>query len=118
MLVTAGNRAELVTNGSELVIGYDPATGKELWRTTGVESNAIHTPLVGKGLVVVTAGFPAKKVIAIRPGAVAADKRVAWEYAKGTGYVRLEHSVRRLHLPADRQRRRHVPRCAHGRDQV
>ena len=34
---------------------YDPATGKELWRTTGVESNAIHTPLVGKGLVIVTA---------------------------------------------------------------
>src|SRR4029078_8648909 len=75
------------TNGTELVIGYDPATGKELWRTTGVESNAIHTPLVGKGLVIVTAGYPAKKVIAIRPGAVADGKRVAWEYAKGTGYV-------------------------------
>jgi len=87
VLVMAGDRAELVTNGSELVIGYDPATGKELWRTTGVESNAIHTPLAGKGLVVVTAGYPAKKVIAIRPGPVAADKRVAWEYAKGTGYV-------------------------------
>ena len=54
---------------------------------TGVESNAIHTPLVGNGLVIVTAGYPAKKVIAIRPGEVAADKRVAWEYAKGTGYV-------------------------------
>ncbi len=87
VLVEVGSRAELVTNGSELVIGYDPATGKELWRTTGVESNDIHTPLAGKGLVVVTAGYPAKKVIAIRPGAVPADKRVAWEYAKGTGYV-------------------------------
>ena len=87
VLVPAGDRVELVTNGNELVIGYDPATGKELWRTPGVDSNAIHTPLAGKGLVVVTAGYPAKKVIAIRPGAVAADKRVAWEYAKGTGYV-------------------------------
>jgi outer membrane protein assembly factor BamB len=87
VLVMAGDRAELVTNGSELVIAYDPATGKELWRTPGVQSNAIHTPLAGKGLVVVTAGYPAKKVIAIRPGAVPADKRVAWEYAKGTGYV-------------------------------
>ena len=26
-------------------------------------------------------------MIAIRPGEVAVDKRVAWEYAKGTGYV-------------------------------
>ena len=87
VLAAVGNRTELVTNGTEHVIAYDPATGKELWRTTGVESNAIHTPLVGKGLVIVSAGFPAKKVIAIRPGAVAAGKRVAWEYAKGTGYV-------------------------------
>jgi outer membrane protein assembly factor BamB len=87
VLVTASSRTELVTNGSELAIAYDPATGKELWRTKGVESNAIHTPLVGKGLVIVTAGFPEKKVIAIRAGAVPDDKRVAWTYAKGTGYV-------------------------------
>jgi outer membrane protein assembly factor BamB len=87
VLVEAGGRTELVTNGSEHIIGYDAATGKEVWRTPGVRSNAIHTPLVGKGLVVVTAGFPAKKIIAIRPGDVAEDQRVAWEYAKGTGYV-------------------------------
>jgi outer membrane protein assembly factor BamB len=37
--------------------------------------------------VIVTAGYPVKKVIAVRPGEVAPDKRVAWEYAKGTGYV-------------------------------
>jgi outer membrane protein assembly factor BamB len=87
VLVPAGSRTELVTNGSEHIIGYDAATGKELWRTVGIRSNAIHTPLVGKGLVVVTAGFPAKRIIAIRPGEVAEDQRVAWEYAKGTGYV-------------------------------
>jgi outer membrane protein assembly factor BamB len=87
VLVSAGGRTELVTNGTELVIAYDPATGQERWRTKGVESNAIHTPLVGHGLVIVTAGYPAKKVIAIRPGDVAEDRRVAWEYSKGTGYV-------------------------------
>jgi outer membrane protein assembly factor BamB len=87
VLVTTDGRTELVTTGSEFIIAYDPATGKELWRTKGVESNAIHTPLVGNGLVIVTAGYPAKKVIAIRPGTVSDEKRVAWEYAKGTGYV-------------------------------
>ena len=86
-LVSVAAGTELVANGSEFVIGYDPATGRELWRTKGVESNAIHTPLVGKGLVIVTAGYPAKKVIAIRPGPVDKERRVAWEYAKGTGYV-------------------------------
>jgi outer membrane protein assembly factor BamB len=87
VLVSAGGRTELVTNGNEFIIAYDPKTGKELWRTKGVDSNAIHTPLVGHGLVIVTAGYPAKKVIALRPGTVADDRRVAWEYAKGTGYV-------------------------------
>jgi outer membrane protein assembly factor BamB len=87
VLVEAGGRTELVTSATEFVIAYDPATGRELWRTKGVESNAIHTPLVGHGLVIVTAGYPAKKVIALRPGAVPDDRRVAWEYAKGTGYV-------------------------------
>jgi outer membrane protein assembly factor BamB len=87
VLVTAGGRTELVTNGSEAIIAYDPMTGKELWRTKGVESNAIHTPLVGKGLVIVTAGYPAKRIIAIRPGDQPEDKRIAWQYTKGTGYV-------------------------------
>lgn len=87
VLLEASGRTELVTNGSEHVIAYDAATGKELWRTTGVRSNAIHTPLIGKGLVIVTAGFPAKRIIAIRPGDQPEDKRVAWEYNKGTGYV-------------------------------
>jgi outer membrane protein assembly factor BamB len=87
VLVDVQGRTQLVTNATEFIISYDPATGRELWRTTGVESNAIHTPLIGHGLVIVTAGYPAKKVIAVRPGEVAPDKRVAWAYAKGTGYV-------------------------------
>jgi outer membrane protein assembly factor BamB len=87
VLVEAGGRTELVTNGSENVISYDAKTGRELWRTKGVNSNAIHTPLAGKGLVIVTAGFPAKRIIAIRLGEQPDDKRIAWEYTKGTGYV-------------------------------
>lgn len=87
VLVKSGDRTELILNASEHVIAYDASTGKELWRTGGVRSNAIHAPLVGQGLVIVTAGYPAKRTIAIRTGEQPADKRVAWEYTKGTGYV-------------------------------
>jgi outer membrane protein assembly factor BamB len=76
-----------VAIGNEATIAYDPASGKELWRTKGVESNAIHTPLIGDGIVIVTAGYPAKRVLAIRPGAVPDGNRIAWEHNKGTGYV-------------------------------
>ena len=87
VLVQASGRPELVTIGSERIIAYDPSTGRELWHTQGVASNAIHTPLVGHGLVIATAGYPEKRVIALRPGAVAEDQRVAWQFARGTGYV-------------------------------
>ena len=90
VLVEANGRTELVTNGNQFVIGYDPDSGKELWRAKGVESNAIHTPLVGHGLVIVTAGFPAKKVIALRPGGsgdITGTDRIAWQYDRGTAYV-------------------------------
>lgn len=87
VLVRVDGRTELITNAPQHVIAYDASTGQELWRTRGVESNAIHAPLVGKDLVIVTAGYPAKRTIAIRPGKQADDRRIAWEYTKGTGYV-------------------------------
>jgi outer membrane protein assembly factor BamB len=90
VLVDAPGRTELVTNGSEWIIAYDPRTGRELWRAEGVRSNAIHTPLVGDGVVIATAGFPDRRVIAIRPGGsgnITNTDRIAWRYEKGTAYV-------------------------------
>ena len=87
VLVQASGRTELVTIGNERIIAYDPATGRELWQTGGVESNAIHTPLIGHGLVIATAGYPEKRVIALRPGNVPDEQRVAWTFTRGTGYV-------------------------------
>jgi outer membrane protein assembly factor BamB len=87
VIVDAAGRKELVAMGTEATIAYDPRTGKELWRAKGVQSNAIHTPLVGHGLVIVSAGYPEKRVLAIRPGDVPDKRRVAWEYTKGTAYV-------------------------------
>ncbi|HKE56676.1 MAG TPA: PQQ-binding-like beta-propeller repeat protein, partial [Pyrinomonadaceae bacterium] len=88
LLVRTGNRAELVTSGSEFVISYDPASGKELWRHKGVESNAIPSPVASQTLVFVSAGFPAKVAMAIKLGSTGdlADA-VAWRYDKGTAYV-------------------------------
>ncbi|MGH9195834.1 MAG: PQQ-binding-like beta-propeller repeat protein, partial [Acidimicrobiia bacterium] len=90
VLLKAADRTELVANGSELIISYDPATGKELWRAKGVESNAIHTPVIGQGLVFVTAGFPAKRTLAIKPGGsgdITGTSHMVWTYQKGTAYV-------------------------------
>ena len=83
-------RTELVTTGNEWVIAYDPATGKELWRTRGVAANAIPTAVTGDDLVIVSAGYPDKVAMAIRPGGsgdITGTPRILWKYTKGTAYV-------------------------------
>jgi len=90
IIVTAGSQDELITVGTEWVIAYDPATGKERWRAKGLESNAVHTPVAGSDLVVVTSGYPDKVIFAIKPGGsgdITSTPRILWKYNKGTAYV-------------------------------
>jgi outer membrane protein assembly factor BamB len=88
IVVTAGGRDELITSGAEMVVAYDPKTGRELWTAPGVTSHPIPSFVTGKGLVFATAGSQAKVVEALRPGPLAAgEERVAWKYNKGAAYV-------------------------------
>jgi outer membrane protein assembly factor BamB len=90
ILVSTAKRAELITIGNEAVISYDPATGKELWRHKGVDSNAIPSPVANQEMVFVSAGFPTKIAMAIRLGAsgdLTNSPNVLWKYEKGTAYV-------------------------------
>lgn len=90
LLVKTAKRAELITSGTETIISYDPATGKELWRHKGVESNAIPSPVANSEMVYLVAGFPAKIAMAIRLGGsgdLTGSANMTWKYAKGTAYV-------------------------------
>jgi outer membrane protein assembly factor BamB len=89
VLVRASARDELVTAGTEHVIAYDPATGSELWRVKGLESNAVPSPVVVGDIVVVSAGYPNKIAMGVRAGGSGdvTDSRVLWRYTKGTAYV-------------------------------
>ena len=90
LLVRTAKRAELIASGTESVIAYDPATGKELWQHKGVESNAIPSPVANNEMVYLVAGFPAKIAMAIRlgqTGDLTGTPNVPWKYSKGTAYV-------------------------------
>src|SRR5437867_3805127 len=50
-------RAELITQATEFERGYDPGTGKELWRLSGNSEIAIPTPIVGPDLIIVANGY-------------------------------------------------------------
>src|ERR1035438_10448338 len=63
-------RAELVTNGSNFIRGYDPASGQELWRLGGSSKITAPTPVSSGGLIVVASGRqPEAPIFAIRAGA-------------------------------------------------
>ena len=90
-VVVSGDRGpELVTSGTQAIIAYDPATGRERWRMRGLESNAVTSPLVGEGVVVISSGFPTKISVAVKPGGagdITDGPHVLWRYGKGSAYV-------------------------------
>ncbi len=61
---------ELVTNASKLIRGYDPRTGKELWRLGGSSKITAPTPIFADGLIIVASGrAPERPIFAIKAGA-------------------------------------------------
>lgn len=90
LLVRTTKRAELIASGTETIIAYDPATGKELWRHKGLESNAVPSPVANSEKVFVVSGFPTKIAFAInlgQSGDLTGTPSVPWKYSKGTAYV-------------------------------
>jgi outer membrane protein assembly factor BamB len=89
VLLRAGNRTEIVVSGGDIVTAYDPASGKELWRSDGLnpENHPFHR-IVASPLVlgdVVFAPSRERPLLAIRGGGhgdVTKTHRV-WEFNSG-----------------------------------
>ncbi len=87
---------ELITNGTT-VRGYEPATGRLLWTLQPNSNNVIATPVVGRGLAYVTAGYPpVRPIYAIRPGhrgdlslpdGQTTSAAIAWSRQRGGTYI-------------------------------
>jgi outer membrane protein assembly factor BamB len=60
----------LVTNASTYIRGYDPRTGKELWRLGGSSKITAPTPFASDDLLVIASGRgPERPIFVVRPGA-------------------------------------------------
>ncbi|HSL54457.1 MAG TPA: PQQ-binding-like beta-propeller repeat protein [Pyrinomonadaceae bacterium] len=92
------DRVELIANGGRYIRGYDPLTGKELWRFADNDTQVkMQAPLIAHNLIYITGGYPAGRVMyAFRPGAVGdislksgEDKNayLAWTNSKGSPYT-------------------------------
>ena len=85
-IITVAGAPILVSLGSKATYGYDPLTGKELWRIEEPSAFSSSTrPVAGHGLVFYPTGFPTGQLLAVRPdgkGNVTAT-HVVWKVARG-----------------------------------
>ncbi|HZB45772.1 MAG TPA: PQQ-binding-like beta-propeller repeat protein [Pyrinomonadaceae bacterium] len=64
------NGPELVANASNFIRGYDPSTGRELWRLGRSSKITAPTPVFADGVFVVVSGrAPERPIFVVRPGA-------------------------------------------------
>jgi outer membrane protein assembly factor BamB len=69
-VVTTSAGPELVTNASNFIRGYDPRTGKELWKLGHSSKITAPTPIAAEDLIVVASGRPPERpIFVIRPDA-------------------------------------------------
>ena len=90
-------RAELITNGPKAIRGYDPITGKELWRLGPMSEITTPTPFAAFDLIFVTSGYaPIQPIYAIRPGGNGdlslkdgkeSNEFIAWSKQRGGPYM-------------------------------
>ena len=65
--IDAGGHVELALNGENFVAGYDPATGKELWKCKSFAGRGEPLPAPGNGVLYVVNGL-AGDMYAVKPG--------------------------------------------------
>lgn len=82
-------RPQVISPGSNLVAGYDPKTGKELWRVTYDGYSVIPKPVYGHGLVYICTGYNTPSLLAIRPDGEGdvTETHVAWKISRGVPHT-------------------------------
>jgi outer membrane protein assembly factor BamB len=86
LIITVAGEPLLVSLGSMAAYGYDPMTGKELWRIEERSNfSSSSRPIAGHGLVFYQSGWSTGQLLAIRPdgrGDVTAT-HVVWRVTQG-----------------------------------
>jgi len=95
--VVPGARPELILNGSNRIMGYDPKSGKQLWRLGDSSNITAPTPIFDGDLIVVCSGRrPTAPIFMLRAGATGdislpdgkdGNEHVVWHRTKRGPYM-------------------------------
>lgn len=84
LVVEVAGQPQLFSPGTDWLYGYDPATGRELWKVPYGQLGFSITPrpVAGQGLFFMATGFGKKQMLAMKIGGSTAPE-IVWRYAKG-----------------------------------
>jgi outer membrane protein assembly factor BamB len=87
LAIEVNGATQVISPGSGFVAGYEPESGKELWRVRyGEGYSVVPRPVFADGLLFVSSGFDVPVLYAIKPDGAAGDataSNVAWTARKG-----------------------------------
>lgn len=90
LAINHGGRTEIVVSATNKVRSYDPESGKVLWESAGLGSNAIPVPVHQNGMVYVMSGHRDPKLMAIKlgkQGDVSGSDAIVWSHTRGVPYT-------------------------------
>ena len=82
-------RTQMMVAGSHSIVSYDPRDGSKHWYTVGPKGRAVASPVFGSGLLFVSAAYPDREMLAVRPhghGDVT-ETHIAWRTNQSAPYV-------------------------------
>lgn len=90
LAIEHGGRTEIVVPATNKVRSYDAATGKIVWESAGLGTNAIPVPVTQNGVVYVMSGHRDPKLMAIKlgkQGDLTGSDAIVWSHTRGVPYT-------------------------------
>lgn len=84
LVIEVEGQPQIISPAADWVYGYDPATGKELWRYNYGQLGFSNSPrpVAGNGVVYICTGYMKSQLLAIRPGTGERKPELLWTFAK------------------------------------
>jgi len=87
LIATAGGKAQLISSGAKAAYGYDPRTGRELWRVQYNDWSVAPRPLFDNGIAFLVTGLMKKELWAVKTDGQGdvTDSAVVWKLKTHVG---------------------------------
>lgn len=87
LIANVSGKPQLISVGAKASYGYEPRTGKELWRVEYNDWSSAPRPLYENGLAYIVTGLRAKEMWAVKPDGLGnvTDTHVVWKLATHIG---------------------------------